>query len=168
MRVLWIDRVLVLVRARRIHARLELAPDEPIFSGHFPLRPTLPASVLLESFAQAGTFLLEPSFGFTRKALPGFYTNAKFHRAVEPGAAVEIEFVADHWGPDGALLRGRAEQRGARCATCVLGMFTAPLSDFFGPEHMRSYRDMYEQLLAGAEFEGFDRHPLQSLAHVLA
>ena len=51
MRVLWIDRVVELVRDRSILVELDLAEDEEIFRRHFPGNPMLPASTLIEAFA---------------------------------------------------------------------------------------------------------------------
>jgi 3-hydroxyacyl-[acyl-carrier-protein] dehydratase len=164
MRLLWVDRVLELERAARALAILELSPEEPTLRYHFPLRPLLPASALIECFAQVGTILLETSHGFTRKALPGYLSSAKFYRPVVPGADVRIEVVAEQWSHQGAVLRSRAEQRGRKCAVCTLGMFTAPLSEFYGPEHMSTYRAMYGQLLAAARLAGFEIDPLDVLS----
>lgn len=165
MRLLWVDRVLELTRAARTLAVLELSSQEPTLRYHFPRRPLLPASALLECFAQAGTILLETSHGFTRKALPGYLSSAKFYRPVVPGAEVRLEVVAEQWNDQGAVLRSRAEQNGHKCAACTLGMFTAPLSEFYGPEHMATYCAMYERLLGGARLEGFDVDPLDILSH---
>jgi 3-hydroxyacyl-[acyl-carrier-protein] dehydratase len=168
MRRLFVDRVIELRRRRRVVAELELAPDEEIFSWHFPANPILPASLLMECFAQAGTVLIEVSSGFTRKGLPGYYQNAKFSRPVKPGAVVTIELDAESWSDEGALLLGRATQEGRRCATCALGMISLPLGDFYGPQHADAYRGMYKRWLGGAALADFETHPLEDLRHALA
>ena len=106
MRILWVDRLVELRCAERVVTALDLPADEAIFAFHFPLRPVLPASALLESFAQAATILLETSYAFRRKALPGYFTSARFHRGIWPGAQLVIELVAEQWGPEGAVLKG--------------------------------------------------------------
>ena len=147
---------------------LELGDQDPVFRFHFPRRPVLPASTLLECFAQTGTILLEASHGFTRKALPGYVSDAKFYRMVRPGAEVRVELTAEQWSADAAVLRARAEQDGVKCAAATLGMLTAPLSEFYGPEHLPAYRAMYERWLSQATLEGFYPHPLESLSHACA
>jgi 3-hydroxyacyl-[acyl-carrier-protein] dehydratase len=164
-RLLFIDRVTVLEYRKRVAATLEYAPDDPLFVWHFPSYPVVPASLLIESFAQAATVLVETGFEFTKKALPGYILNAKFHRPIGPGE-LAFELEAEQWSDDAAVVRGRALQRGARCATCTLGMVTAPLEDFFGREHMPRYRETYERWLADAAIEGFSEHPLERLNHV--
>lgn len=154
MRLLYLDRVLRLEWRTRIVASVEFPADDPVFLQHFPGRPVVPASQLMESFAQAGTVLLETGFGFRRKALPGYILNAKFHRTADPGV-LTIEMDTEQWSDEGAVLRGRMLQDGVRCASCTIGMVTAPLGDFFGPEAMTNYRALYERWLEGAVLEGF-------------
>ena len=168
MRLLFVDHVLELVCRRRVVAALTLSADEEVFALHFPANPVLPASMLMESFAQTATVLLEVSSGFTRKGLPGFIQNAKFRRPVRPGARLVIEMDVDQWNDEGAVLQGRATQAGSRCAECTLGIVSAPLTDFYGPEHAGAYRMMYGRWLAGAALDGFATHPLEDLARALA
>jgi 3-hydroxyacyl-[acyl-carrier-protein] dehydratase len=167
MRLLFVDRVLELRYRRRVVAITELSPEEEVFSHHFPANPILPASLLMECFAQAATVLIEASSGFTRKGLPGFIQGAKFHRPIKPEGPLLIEMDVEQWSDEGALLRGRASQAGVRCATCTLGMVSAPLAGFYGPEHSATYRDMYARWFAGTELAGFKTHPLESLRHAL-
>lgn len=167
MRHLFVDHVVELACRKRVVATLELAADEEVFAEHFPANPVLPASMLLESFAQTATVLLEVSSGFTRKGLPGFIRNAKFHRPVKPGARILIELDVEQWSDEGALLHGRATQNGVRCAVCTLGMASAPLAQFYGPEHAAAYRGMYGRWLAGVTLTGFDPHPEEDLRRAL-
>ena len=95
MRLLFVDHVLELVCRRRVVAALTLSADEEVFALHFPANPVLPASMLMECFAQTATVLLEVSSGFTRKGLPGFIQNAKFRRPVKPGARLEHALFLD-------------------------------------------------------------------------
>lgn len=163
MRILYLDRVLRLQRRRSLEAALSLSPDEPIFALHFPGNPMLPASLAVECLAQAGSVLLEVSSGFTKKAIPGFIREAKFRRAIRASHPLRIFVDVEQWSDEGALLRGRIEQDGATSTVCLLGMATAPLSDFYRPEHAASYREMYERWLDGAELSGFEEHALAPL-----
>jgi len=168
MRHLFVDHVLELACRRRVVATLALPADEEVFALHFPANPVLPASMLMESFAQTATVLLEVSSGFTRKALPGYIKNAKFHRPVRPGANLVLEMEVEQWSDEGAVLHGRAVQNGVRCAVCTLGMVSAPLADFYGPEHAVAYRGMYERWLAGGTLTGFESLPEETLRRALA
>jgi len=166
-RLLYIDHVTRLRRADSIEATLLLSPDEPIFSVHFPGNPMLPASLLIECLAQAATILIEASTEFTRKAFPATIRDAKFRRAIRPPHPLFVRVSVTQWAEEGALLQCQATQDDKVCAVCTLGMMTAPLHEFYGPEHAAAYRAMYTSWLDGAALEGFETHPLDPLRHVL-
>jgi 3-hydroxyacyl-[acyl-carrier-protein] dehydratase len=168
MRLLYVDQVTRLSRLQSIRAELHLSAADPIFAIHFPSHPMLPASALIESFAQAGTILLEASFEFRRKAIPAFIRSAKFHRPVTPDSHVEIHMRVDQCDDEAALLQGRANQAGVTCASCTMGMVTAPIENFYGSEQSQEFRSMYARWLKGAVLDGFNRSPLESLEHALA
>jgi 3-hydroxymyristoyl/3-hydroxydecanoyl-(acyl carrier protein) dehydratase len=168
MRTIFVDRVIELHHRRRVVTQIEFPAEEEVFAHHFPANPILPASLIMECFAHAGTILLEVSSTFTLKAIPGYIQNAKFHRPIRPVAPVTIEMETESWSDEAAVLRGRASQAEVRCSTCTLGMVTAPLGQFFGPEHAALYRGQYERWLEHAELSGFESPPLEELRHALA
>src|ERR1022692_2455982 len=51
---LLIDRVLELVRMKRIVALKNVTITEPFFQGHFPEKPIMPGVLIVEAMAQAG------------------------------------------------------------------------------------------------------------------
>ena len=55
---LLIDRVLELVRMKRIVAVKNVTMTEPFFQGHFPGKPIMPGVLIVEAIAQAGGLLL--------------------------------------------------------------------------------------------------------------
>ena len=160
---LFVDRVRRLVKNEEIVACRDLLPSEEIFAHHFPGRPMMPASLLIEAAAQAATILLEVGNEFRDKAFVGYVSQAKFRRVVVPGHEMVIRMMATSVRSDGAVLRGTIEQRNQRCVSLELGMAISPLSDFYPPEHRSRYRAMYETFLDGAVLEGFDRDPLERL-----
>jgi 3-hydroxyacyl-[acyl-carrier-protein] dehydratase len=167
-RFILIDRVVRLERDHRIAAMSLPSLSLDALSFHFPARAVVPASLLIESFAQAATILLEVSGDFRAKAIPAIIDNAKFSREVVPGHELKIEAEIDQRREDGAILRLSATQRDVRCAVARMTMVRAPLESYYPPESLWMYRDMYAQWLSGAELVGFDSHPLDRLGHVLA
>jgi 3-hydroxyacyl-[acyl-carrier-protein] dehydratase len=167
-RLILIDRVVRLERDHRIAAMSLPSLTLDALSFHFPARAVLPASLLIESFAQAATILLEVSAEFRTKAIPAIIENAKFSREVVPGHELKIEAEIDQRREDGALVCLSAIQRDVRCAAARMTMVRAPLASYYPPESMWMYREMYAQWLSGAELVGFDSHPLDHLGHVLA
>ena len=168
MRLLYVSRVRALKRFEHIEAEMDLPTDDPLFAVHFPANPMLPASVLVEAFAQAASILLETSSAFTQKAIPGYLVNAKFRRPVRPPAPVTIEMNVTQNSEDGAVLSGKATQDGALAGTCTMGMILFPLDQFYGPQHAVTFRQIYGHLLEDAYLEGFQESPLESLRDAIA
>lgn len=165
MHFLFVDRVLELERDTRLVAVRQLPLADEIFTHHFPGRPMLPASLLIEALAQAATILIEASREFRFKAIPGYVENAKFRAPVVPGHEMRIEVDAERTTPEGVAVRGVVWQRDKRCVTAALGMVTAPLTDFYPPAQAPFYRALYEKWLAETACAGFDRNPLELLRH---
>jgi len=165
----FVDRVRSLRRKTSIEVTVPLSPSDPIFSVHFPANPMLPASLLLEAFAQAATILIETSSDFRLKAFPAFVRSAKFHRVIRPtGPPLSIRMDAEQWEEDASILKGAALQGGMVCGSCVLGMATSPLSGFFGPSHREGLYSLYRHWLEGAEIEGFAEDPRSRLGEARA
>jgi len=163
LRFLLLDRVDRLERGKRIEASRSVSLTEDVFSAHFPGNPIVPASLVVESFAQAATCLLETSSSFARKAVPGFIHSAKFHRAVVPGHELSIEMTVESSGEDATMLSGLARQCQERCATIKLGMITAPFDQYVPGRYRPFYLGIYDIWLRGAELVGFDGDPLEVL-----
>ncbi|MGH7726678.1 MAG: 3-hydroxyacyl-ACP dehydratase FabZ family protein [Candidatus Eiseniibacteriota bacterium] len=166
MRHLYVDRVLVLERFASIVVVSSLDAEDELFRYHFPARPVVPASLLVEVFAQVATVLLEASIGYARKAIPVLVNGAKFRHAVIPGTGMEVVMNVSQHSEDGAVLGGRIEQAGRVCSTIELGMALEPLERFFTPADRELYHAMHAGWLRGARIEGFDRHPLEDLNFV--
>ncbi|MBW2276514.1 MAG: 3-hydroxyacyl-ACP dehydratase FabZ [Deltaproteobacteria bacterium] len=93
---LFVDRVRELDAGKRILADLELRPEEPHFSGHFPGRPIMPGVLIAEALAQTSGLLLALS-AMERGEDPGgrmFYlarADVKWTEPAEPGQTLELE-----------------------------------------------------------------------------
>ena len=166
MRFLFVDQVLELERNQRIVATRQVSLADEIFAEHFPGRPMMPASLLIESLAQAATILLETSREFQCKAYVGFVNNAKFHKPVVPGSEIRLELTTEHLGDDGALLRGIVSQNEQRCVKAEIGMVTAPVGEFFTQETLHFYHGLYIVWLAATRFYGFAGDPREALNRV--
>jgi 3-hydroxymyristoyl/3-hydroxydecanoyl-(acyl carrier protein) dehydratase len=161
MRWLLIDCVEVLVKSERVDAIC--APLDDCFPGHFPERPMVPGSFILEALSQAGTILLETSGEFARKALPVIIDSAKFRRPVHPSTPMRVAMSSLRKTDAVAFLAGSVSQDGKRCCTANIGFAFAPLGDFFGPETLPHYLRVYRRWLTGTRFEGFERSPQEAV-----
>lgn len=166
MSFLFVDRVWELERDRSIVAARQISVGEEVFREHFPGRPMMPASLLIEASAQAATILLEVSCGFTHKAFVGYVTNAKFRAPVVPGYEMRLEMNVVSADTAGAILKGRILQRDRRCANLEIGMVTSPLREFIPAEVLAHYLALYGYLLAETQFVGFEQDPRERLNDV--
>jgi len=165
MALVLVDKVVQLVRSERIETSYRADPAHPMLEGHFPLHPVLPGAVLLEMLAQTGSILLEVSHLFQRKALPGYFENAKFRHPVPPGEELRIQLATRQWNDQGAVLTGSIQLHGRAMVTATLGMVCAPMERFFAPSHLHFVRATYRRWLEGAQLSGFAGHPLEVTPH---
>jgi 3-hydroxyacyl-[acyl-carrier-protein] dehydratase len=89
MRFLLIDRITKWEPGKRARAVKNVALSEDFFDDHFPLKPIMPAVLMIEGMAQLSGLLLEEGMrqgtGRYVKALMSIIEKAKFRRPVYPG-----------------------------------------------------------------------------------
>jgi 3-hydroxyacyl-[acyl-carrier-protein] dehydratase len=107
---LLIDRVLELVRMKRIVAVKNVTITEPFFQGHFPGKPIMPGVLIVEAIAQAGGLLLLTEVPDRDEMLMVFtgIEKARFRRPVVPGDQLRIEVEVRAWRITAARLEGKA------------------------------------------------------------
>jgi len=106
---LMIDKVVEMVRFKRIVAAKSVTINEAFFQGHFPGKPVMPGVLILESMAQAGGLLLLEIPARDRKLLYlASMTDVKFRRPVVPGDQLRIEVDILTWKGDLCKIKGKA------------------------------------------------------------
>jgi 3-hydroxyacyl-[acyl-carrier-protein] dehydratase len=107
---LLIDRVLELVRMKKIVALKNVTITEPFFQGHFPDKPIMPGVLIVEAIAQAGGLLLLTEVPNRDELLMVFtgIEKARFRRPVVPGDQLRIEVEVGAWRRTAARLQGKA------------------------------------------------------------
>lgn len=105
---LLIDRVIEIVRKKRIVALKNVTINEPFFQGHFPNFPLMPGVLLIEAVAQAGGALLLTEFPDRAEKLVLFtgIERARFRRPVVPGDQARIEVEVLNWRPRAVRMQG--------------------------------------------------------------
>ncbi len=108
--MLLIDRVVELVRAKRIVAIKNVTINEPFFAGHFPGYPIMPGVLIVEAMAQAGAALLFTEVQDREGKLLVFtgIERARFRRPVTPGDQLRIEVDVLAFRGTAGRLQGKA------------------------------------------------------------
>lgn len=108
--MLLIDRVIEIVRAKRIVALKNVTINEPFFAGHFPGYPIMPGVLIVEAMAQAGAALLFTEHQDRHDKLLVFtgIERARFRRPVVPGDQLRIEVNVLAYRGTAGRLEGKA------------------------------------------------------------
>lgn len=106
---LLIDRVIDIVRKKRIVAIKNVTVNEPFFTGHFPDYPIMPGVLIVEAVAQAGAALLLTEIPDRSNKLTVFtgIERAKFRKPVVPGDQLRIEVDVIVWRATAVKMQGR-------------------------------------------------------------
>ncbi|HLK34757.1 MAG TPA: 3-hydroxyacyl-ACP dehydratase FabZ [Terriglobales bacterium] len=108
--MLLLDRVVEVVRAKRIVAIKNVTINEPFFAGHFPGYPIMPGVLIIEAMAQAGAALLFTEVKERADKLLVFtgIERARFRRPVTPGDQLRIEVDVLAFRGTAGRLQGKA------------------------------------------------------------
>lgn len=124
---LLIDRVIELVRMKRIIALKNVTANENYFQGHFPGFPIMPGVLIVESMAQAGAVLLLDEVGPQGKLV--FFTGierARFRKPVMPGDQMRVEVDVLAFRRVAGRMQGRAFVGDKLCAEAIISCQVVP------------------------------------------
>jgi 3-hydroxyacyl-[acyl-carrier-protein] dehydratase len=134
--LLLIDRVIELVRAKRVVAIKNVTINEPFFVGHFPGYPIMPGVLIVEAMAQAGAALLFTEVTERDNKLLVFtgIERARFRRPVTPGDQLRIEVVVLAFRGTAGRLQGKAYVEGKLVCEAVVTCRLLTLKPTGAPE----------------------------------
>ncbi|MGC2109903.1 MAG: 3-hydroxyacyl-ACP dehydratase FabZ [Candidatus Korobacteraceae bacterium] len=120
--MLLIDRVIEMVRAKRVVAIKNVTINEPFFAGHFPDYPIMPGVLIVEAMAQAGAVLLFTEIADRDDKLLVFtgIERARFRRPVTPGDQLRIEVDVLAFRGTAGRLQGKAYVDGKLACEAVV------------------------------------------------
>ena len=82
--------------------------NEPFFQGHFPGIPIMPGVLILEALAQTGGVLVHQKGHVKKIAVLLNIANAKFRKAVFPGAVLHLHAKGVHISATGGKISAKA------------------------------------------------------------
>ena len=120
--MLLLDRVIEMVRAKRVVAIKNVTINEPFFVGHFPGYPIMPGVLIVEAMAQAGAALLFTEVTERDDKLLVFtgIERARFRRPVVPGDQLRIEVDVLAFRGTAGRLQGKAYVDGKLACEAVV------------------------------------------------
>ncbi len=120
--MLLIDRVIEIVRTKRIVAIKNVTINESFFEGHFPNFPIMPGVLIVEAMAQAGAVLLFTEIAERDDKLLLFtgIERARFRRPVTPGDQLRIEVDVLAYRGTAGRLQGKAYVDGKLACEAVV------------------------------------------------
>lgn len=114
--MLMIDKIINLVPAKRVVAIKNVSINEQFFQGHFPDKPIMPGTLIVEAMAQASTFLFyEPDKASKELSFfLGVIKDIRFFKSVYPGSQLEIEATPIRLTEENAYVKVRASVEGEK------------------------------------------------------
>ena len=103
--------------ARRLRAVKSIGQMDGYLTAHYPRRPIVPATLVVEALAQAGGWLNLISRDFGVKTVLGLIEGARVLRPVQPGDVLTLDVDILYVHSDGATVRGQASVGGETVAT---------------------------------------------------
>lgn len=140
MRFLLVDRIDALEEGRRIVGARHPAMSEDVFTWHFPERPIVPGTLILEAFVQLAGWLEAASTDFASWFLLEGVRTARYQDFAGPGdvLTLDLERMEDAEASDGRrVYRGESRKDGKRNALVEFEGRVVPLADLEDPEGAR-------------------------------
>ncbi len=124
MRFFLIDKIIAWEPGIQGRAVKNIALSEDFFDDHFPLKPIMPGSLIVEGMAQISGLLLEESVrcesGRNIKALMSIIKEAKFRRPAYPGDRLEYRATVGSFNEMGGTAHVKAYVSEELAAECQL------------------------------------------------
>ena len=108
MRFLFYDKIIEIDKGKRIQAVKDVALNESFFTGHFPKKAIMPATLIIEAVAQVAGWLINYSYDFQVSAILSIIEGAKSYKNVSPGVQLLVEAELTATREEGSEACGRA------------------------------------------------------------
>ena len=147
MRFLYYDRIVEMQPGRRALATKAISIGDEFLPEHYPLRPIMPASLVLESVTQVAGWLYIVTQQFAISTVLGLLEGAQFVGDARAGQTLELEAWMQYGHRDGATLSGVARADGREVLRVNRLVFASrPLTD---PANIAESRELFHYLSGG-------------------
>ncbi|MDD5079218.1 MAG: 3-hydroxyacyl-ACP dehydratase FabZ [Candidatus Omnitrophica bacterium] len=108
--VLLIDGIISINPRKKVSAIKNVSINETYFNGHFPDKPIMPGTLIIEAMAQTSTFLFYDPLKPKQKLnfFLGMVKDCRFFKPVNPGDRLEISSEAIRIAEDTAYVQAIA------------------------------------------------------------
>lgn len=122
-----VDRIEAMdLAAQTIRCSADVPDTSTVFEGHFPGYPLMPGTLLVETVAQSGGWLLMALNDYARLPVLVQVVKAKIRDAVPPGSRLVIDAGVQQISSGIAAIEGRISSGGKRVADCEIRYRTLP------------------------------------------
>ena len=151
MRFLFYDRILKMQAGKHAVGTRAVSIGDEFLPDHYPRRPLMPASLILESVTQVGGWLYIVTKHFAISTVLGLVEGVEILGDARPGDTLELEAWMEYGHRDGATIRGVARVNGVDVLRARRLVFASrPLID---PASIQESRDFFQYLSRGFVLE---------------
>jgi len=150
MRFLLVDSILELEPGARAAGIKNVTMSEDFLADHFPNRPIMPGSMIIESMVQLADWVVRQASDFRQLGMANSFDNLKFRRVVGPGSQLRLEVKILEQGEAEAKVQGKAYCLDALVASASFTLSLEPIERYLDPaEARRMFRLLYPDHTAG-------------------
>lgn len=127
MRFLLLDRIVEHVSGQRAVGLKNVTLSEDFFAHHFPERPVMPGTLMLECLIQVGDQIVRESTQFNRMGLLESVDRLKLRRLVNPGDQLLLEVKVTEQTDERVACAGQVCTNDATVASAMFSLKLCPL-----------------------------------------
>lgn len=137
MRFLLVDRIVALERGKRATGIKNVAMSEEFLAHHFPERPIMPGTLIVEALVQLADWIVREQSDFERLGLAVSFNRLKFRRVVRPGDQLRLEVEVVAQNGEAVEVKGQAFRGDTVAASGSFTLCLAPLAEYLPVEEAR-------------------------------
>lgn len=137
MRFLLVDAILELESGVRATGVKSITMSEDFFSDHFPHRPIMPGSMIVESMVQLADWVVREASDFRQLGLATSFDNLKFRRVVGPGSQLRIEVKIVEQDATEVKVQGKAYNMDTLVASATFSLTLEPIEQYLDSAEAR-------------------------------